>query len=404
MASVQLKNLSKTYPGGCRALSRLNLEINDGEFVVLVGPSGCGKSTTLRLIAGLEEVTQGEIIIGERLVNEMDPKDRDVAMVFQNGALYPHLTVYQNMAFGLSVYPRTAFEVSSQRPAVVVGRKNRPKETVLRRALRMGKMPKLEIDQRVREVAKVLSLEALLGRLPKTLSGGEQQRVALCRAIVRKPTLFLFDEPLSNLDAQLRVQMRTEISQLHHQFKTTTLYVTHDQAEAMTLGDRIVLLQEGRLQQVDTPIEVYRRPANLFAASFLGSPPMNRFAGEVHQGIFRLAAKSTNEADSNGCNALVVGDTISNGPVMLGIRPEDLLVHVSPQATEGEPFANVLIRIVEQLGHETLVHFDLAGGRHIARLAAKTPLSIKRGNRLSLMVRPGALHLFAKDQEGRRLN
>jgi multiple sugar transport system ATP-binding protein len=241
MAQVVLNDVTKVYPGPVRAVERVSLEIGDGEFVVLVGPSGCGKSTTLRMIAGLEEITAGTIVIDGRIVNDVHPKDRDIAMVFQNYALYPHMSVYKNMSFGL----------------------------------KLRGTPKSEIDRRVREAARVLGIEDLLDRKPRQLSGGQRQRVAVGRAIVREPKAFLFDEPLSNLDAGLRVEMRAELKRLHMRLKTTTVYVTHDQEEAMTLSDRVVIMHLGVVQQVGTPLEVYRRPANRFVASFLGTPPMN---------------------------------------------------------------------------------------------------------------------------------
>ena len=247
MAEVVLKDVTKVFDREVVAVDHLNLKVEHGEFVVLVGPSGCGKSTTLRMIAGLEEVTEGEIYIDGRLVNDLPPKDRDVAMVFQNYALYPHMTVYQNMAFGL----------------------------------KMRKYPKSEIEQRVKEAAEILGITHLLDRKPKALSGGERQRVAVGRAIVRRPKVFLFDEPLSNLDAKLRVQMRTEISKLHSQLGATMIYVTHDQMEAMTMGDRIVVLKDGVVQQVDTPLNLYNRPANRFVAGFIGSPSMNFLEGTL---------------------------------------------------------------------------------------------------------------------------
>ncbi len=255
MAQVILKHLDKTYPNGYQAVRDVSLEIADGEFIVLVGPSGCGKSTTLRMVAGLEETTGGEIRIGNRLVNDVAPGDRDIAMVFQNYALYPHMSVYQNMAFGL----------------------------------KMRRTPKAEIEKRVREAAAILSIESLLDRRPRELSGGQRQRVALGRAIVREPKVFLFDEPLSNLDAKLRVQMRTEIARLHQRLKTTIIYVTHDQVEAMTLGDRIVLMDRGVIQQIDSPLAIYQRPANQFVASFIGSPAMNFIRGQIEGSVFRFA-------------------------------------------------------------------------------------------------------------------
>ena len=249
MASVTLKHIYKIYQGGVTAVSDFTLDIEDKEFIVLVGPSGCGKSTTLRMVAGLEEISEGELYIGDKLVNDVAPKDRDIAMVFQNYALYPHMTVYDNMAFGL----------------------------------KLRKTPKAEIDKRVREAAKILDIEHLLSRKPKALSGGQRQRVALGRAIVREPKVFLMDEPLSNLDAKLRVQMRTEITKLHHRLQTTFIYVTHDQTEAMTMGSRIVVMKDGFIQQVDTPQNLYDYPGNLFVAGFIGSPQMNFFTVKLDQ-------------------------------------------------------------------------------------------------------------------------
>ncbi len=253
MASVKLENIRKEYEGGVVAVKDVNIDIADKEFVVLVGPSGCGKSTTLRMIAGLEDITSGTISIGGTVVNEVPPKDRDIAMVFQNYALYPHMTVYENMAFGL----------------------------------KLRKYPKAEIESRVREAAQILGIEEYLDRKPKALSGGQRQRVALGRAIVRKPKVFLFDEPLSNLDAKLRVQMRTEISKLHHSLKSTMVYVTHDQTEAMTMGDKIVVMKDGSVQQTNTPLNLYHNPLNKFVAGFIGSPAMNFMEGTIskHKGL-----------------------------------------------------------------------------------------------------------------------
>lgn len=247
MAEVTLENVTKVYPGGIEAVTDFNLRINDAEFVVLVGPSGCGKSTTLRMVAGLEEITRGAIVIDNREVNDVPPKDRDIAMVFQNYALYPHMTVYKNMAF----------------------------------ALKLRKFPKKQIDERVRQAAEILGISELLNRKPKALSGGQRQRVAVGRAIVRQPKAFLFDEPLSNLDAKLRVEMRAELKALHRRLKTTTIYVTHDQEEAMTLGERIVIMKDGFVQQVGSPLDVYNRPANCFVGGFIGSPPMNILHGHL---------------------------------------------------------------------------------------------------------------------------
>jgi multiple sugar transport system ATP-binding protein len=353
MARVVLRNLDKKYPSGFHAVRDVSLEIADGEFMVLVGPSGCGKSTTLRMVAGLEEVTGGEIYIGDRLVNDVAPGDRDIAMVFQNYALYPHMSVRENMAFGL----------------------------------RMRGTPRQEIQRLVAEAAAILSIEQLLDRRPRELSGGQRQRVALGRAIVREPKVFLFDEPLSNLDAKLRVQMRTEIARLHQRLKTTVIYVTHDQVEAMTLGQRIVLMNQGVVQQVDSPMNIYQRPANRFVGSFIGSPAMNFFAGELVDREFHVA----------GGGRIPVGDTIQAGRAVLGVRPEDLVTN-----GDGLPLATVALDVVEHLGHETMVHFDLAGAPHVARLAATA--AVQPGDALPLAVRPGSFHLFADDESARRLN
>jgi multiple sugar transport system ATP-binding protein len=353
MASVVLRHLAKTYPNGVRAVHDLNLEIIDGEFIVLVGPSGCGKSTTLRMIAGLEEATFGEIHIAGRLVNRVAPGDRDIAMVFQNHALYPHMTVYENMAFGL----------------------------------KMRRLPRADIADRVAGAARILSIETLLERRPRDLSGGQQQRVALGRAIVREPKVFLFDEPLSNLDATLRVQMRAEIARLHRRLKTTVIYVTHDQVEAMTLGERIALVNHGVIQQVDTPMNIYRRPASLFVASLIGSPAMNLFPGRLVGGVFQFAGAGVPGVDLHSA--------VPNGSVVLGIRPEELL------ADGGLPLGPVTLVLVEHLGHETIVHFDLAGGRYTARLPAAA--QVQTGSQLTLGIRQNAFHLFDSD-DGRRLN
>jgi multiple sugar transport system ATP-binding protein len=362
MARVVLKQLDKKYPNGFHAVRDVNLEIADGEFIVLVGPSGCGKSTTLRMVAGLEEATGGEIHIGDRLVNDVAPGDRDIAMVFQNYALYPHMSVRQNMAFGL----------------------------------KMRRTPKAEIERRVNEAAQILSIEALLDRRPRELSGGQRQRVALGRAIVREPKVFLFDEPLSNLDAKLRVQMRAEIARLHQRLATTIIYVTHDQVEAMTLGDRIVLMDRGVIQQVDSPMRIYERPANQFVASFIGSPAMNFIPGQIENGQFHMAplVGGVSDADRNG--AIPIGDSIPNGPAVLGVRPEDLLARDG-----GSPLGAVTLDVVEHMGHETIAHFELAGGDHVARLPADA--RVQPGDQLALSIRPGAFHLFARD-DGRRLN
>jgi len=352
MSSIALKDLSKVYAGGVEAVRQVNLEIEDGELIVLVGPSGCGKSTILRMIAGLEEVSSGEIHIGERRVNDVAPGDRDIAMVFQNYALYPHMSVRDNLSFGL----------------------------------RVRKVPRPEIEKRITRAAEILSIERLLDRRPRELSGGQRQRVALGRAIVRDPKVFLFDEPLSNLDAKLRGQMRTEIARLHQRLGTTMVYVTHDQVEAMTLGDRIVVVNGGEVQQVDTPMNLYRRPANRFVAGFIGSPTMNFIAGEVKGGIFR-----------RGAIAIEVGAGIGDGDAIFGVRPEDLDVDAS-----GPLFAEVAVDVVERMGHETLVHFEVEGQRAVARLAPD--YAGQRGDRLRLALSRDRWHLFAASGRGERLN
>ncbi len=351
MADISLKNLSKTYAGGVQAVKRVSLEIRDGELLVLVGPSGCGKSTILRMIAGLEEATEGEIRIGGRLVNSVPPGDRDIAMVFQNYALYPHMSVRENLSFGL----------------------------------RMRKAPRREIEERVARAAEVLSIGMLLDRRPRELSGGQRQRVALGRAIVRDPKVFLFDEPLSNLDAKLRGHMRTEIARLHRRLGTTAVYVTHDQVEAMTLGDRIAIVNAGEIQQVDMPMQLYARPANRFVAGFIGSPAMNFLDGALEAGRFRL-----------GALALEVGGGVPDGAAVLGIRPEDLVL--DPAAT---PLAEAGVDVVEHMGHETIVHLDVGGRAVVARLPAD--MRCAPGDRLQVGVRPGRWHLFAVSGKQERL-
>ncbi|HOE95819.1 MAG TPA: sn-glycerol-3-phosphate ABC transporter ATP-binding protein UgpC [Candidatus Sumerlaeota bacterium] len=339
MAQVVLKNVKKVYPGVPKpAVEQVSLEIQDKEFVVLVGPSGCGKSTTLRMIAGLEEITAGEIYIGDRLVNDVPPKDRDIAMVFQNYALYPHMTVYKNMAFGLM----------------------------------LRKFPKAEIDRRVREAAEILGITEYLDRKPKALSGGQRQRVAVGRAIVRKPQVFLFDEPLSNLDAKMRVQMRTEISKLHHRLQATMIYVTHDQVEAMTMGDRIVVMNDARIQQIAEPIDLYDNPANKFVAGFIGSPPMNFIDGElVERGGTLHFVEESGTIDFPVYDAHVEAlRNHNNKRVTFGVRPEDFF---DPSYQKADPHYRELkarIEVVEPMGSE--VYLYLTTGRHpfIARVEA----------------------------------
>ncbi|RJQ59312.1 MAG: sn-glycerol-3-phosphate ABC transporter ATP-binding protein UgpC [Stygiobacter sp.] len=330
MAEVILKNVGKVYEGKNRAVQSVNLEIKDKEFVVLVGPSGCGKSTTLRMVAGLEEITEGEIYIDGKFVNDVPPKDRDIAMVFQNYALYPHMTVFENMAFGL----------------------------------KLRKFPKDKINERVNEAAKILSIEHLLERKPKQLSGGQRQRVAVGRAIVRKPKVFLFDEPLSNLDAKLRVQMRTELARLHHQLETTVVYVTHDQTEAMTLGNRIVVMKDGIVQQVDSPLNLYNNPVNQFVAGFIGSPAMNFIEGKiVNDGGIKFAS------EKNTLQIPLDEEIFSKYvdiKITLGIRPE----HFSDEDNTVNKI-KVMLDVVEQMGNEVFAHFAVDGKPVISRLKPK---------------------------------
>ena len=353
MAEVRLKEVRKVFDKEVVAVDGANIEIADKEFVVLVGPSGCGKSTTLRMIAGLEEITSGEIYIDGQLVNDVPPKDRDIAMVFQNYALYPHMTVYQNMAFGL----------------------------------KLRKYPKEEIDARVREAAEILGIEDLLERKPKALSGGQRQRVAVGRAIVRKPKVFLFDEPLSNLAAKLRVQMRAEISKLHSSLEATMIYVTHDQVEAMTLASRIVLLTPGgRIGQVGKPLELYTRPQNEFVAQFIGSPAMNLIPGEVVG-----TGEQTSIKLENGGVAVSAATTRSSEEglkVNVGVRPEDLV------ETDGDCIFEGKVSITEELGEVTLLHFDRVQDKDA--MVAKLPgiHTGLRGNSVKLTAEPPKIHVF----------
>ena len=334
MAGVFIKELIKRYPNGFQAVNSINLDIQDKEFIVLVGPSGCGKSTTLRMVAGLEEVTDGTISIGDRVVNEVAPKDRNIAMVFQNYALYPHMDVYTNMAFGL----------------------------------KLRKFPKDEIDQRVKRAADILGITQLLDRKPKQLSGGQRQRVAVGRAIVRDPEVFLFDEPLSNLDAKLRVTMRGELSKLQHQLETTMIYVTHDQVEAMTMGDRIVIMKDGYIQQVGAPLEVYDFPENEFVAGFIGSPPMNFFRAKLVKKDGGLVLDMGNFTMNVPEDFSSTYEAHAGQDVTFGIRPEDIADEI-PEDRRGkwESFSAV-VEVIEPLGAEIIL--ELSKGEHsfIARV------------------------------------
>jgi multiple sugar transport system ATP-binding protein len=361
MAEVTLKGVAKVYPGNVKAVRNIDLDIKDREFMVLVGPSGCGKSTTLRMIAGLEEISEGEIRIGSRLINDVPPKDRDIAMVFQNYALYPHMTVYDNMAFGL----------------------------------KLRKFKKSDIDKRVKEAAKILSIEDYLYRRPKALSGGQRQRVAVGRAIVRKPEAFLFDEPLSNLDAKMRVQMRAEISKLHTQLETTMIYVTHDQVEAMTMGDRICVMKDGIIQQVDTPINLYDTPANLFVAGFIGTPPMNFFSGGIMTKNGKLYFKEeTFELPLVESWKSAVSPYIDR-KVVFGIRPEDICWEKSGNTDATAIKAE--IEVIEPMGSETYLYLNTGVTSFIARVDAHKLLKV--GDHVELPLFMSKAHLFDKETE-----
>ena len=365
MASLSLQHINKTYPNGFEAVKDFNLEIEDKEFIIFVGPSGCGKSTTLRMIAGLEEITSGTLKIGDKVMNDVEPKDRDIAMVFQNYALYPHMTVYDNMAFGL----------------------------------KLRKVPKAEIDKAVREAARILDLEKLLDRKPKALSGGQRQRVAMGRAIVRNPKVFLMHEPLSNLDAKLRVQMRIEISKIHQRLGATIIYVTHDQTEAMTLGTRIVVMKDGVVQQVDTPQHLYEQPGNLFVAGFMGSPQMNFLDAQIAEKGGDLVAK-VGEYDVviPAAKAKVLKDGGYVGKtVVLGIRPED--IHDSQMFIEASPSAPMTstVKVYELLGAEVFLYFDVNGTQVTARVDPRT--NSKTGDTIKFAFDMEKSHFFDKETE-----
>ena len=382
MGAINITDVGKIYPNGTRALENVNIEIHDGEFVVLVGPSGCGKTTLLRMVAGLEDITEGEISIADKVVNEVAPKDRDIAMVFQNYALYPHMSVYDNMAF----------------------------------SLKLRKLPKDEIDAKVKEAAKTLEIDELLDRKPKALSGGQRQRVAMGRAIVRSPQAFLMDEPLSNLDAKLRVQMRAELGELHSQLETTTLYVTHDQVEAMTMGDRVAVIRKGVLQQIDTPREIYLYPKNIFVAGFIGSPAMNFVYAtiDVSEKETKLTFGDSNIVSSDAPKSL---SNFNGKEIVLGIRPEAFEDSVYANDKEFTEQININVSLLEQLGSDTYIHFykDIPPvqtkaieeiladeGEDISALGTETKFiarinpnaTIEEGQNINLAIDPSKLHYF----------
>jgi len=383
MGAIKITDVGKIYPNGTRALGDVNIEINDGEFVVLVGPSGCGKTTLLRMVAGLEDITEGEIFIGEKVVNEVAPKDRDIAMVFQNYALYPHMSVYDNMAF----------------------------------SLKLRKLSKEEIDKKVKDAARTLEISELLERKPKALSGGQRQRVAMGRAIVRSPQAFLMDEPLSNLDAKLRVQMRAELGQLHTQLETTTLYVTHDQVEAMTMGDRVAVIRKGELQQIDTPREIYLYPKNIFVAGFIGSPSMNFVYADVKVSGNAVELSFENETIKCSGDAVNKLKNVDGKQIVLGIRPEAFEDSVYAKDSEYTESISIKVTLLEQLGSDSYIHFykDIKPvqteaieeiladeGEDISVLGDETKFiarinpnsTVKEGEEISLSIDPSKLHFF----------
>ena len=386
MGAIDIKSAGKIYPNGTRALEDVNITINDGEFVVLVGPSGCGKTTLLRMVAGLEDITEGEISIGDKTVNDVAPKDRDIAMVFQNYALYPHMSVFDNMAF----------------------------------SLKLRKLPKDEIDQKVKDAAKTLEISELLDRKPKALSGGQRQRVAMGRAIVRNPQAFLMDEPLSNLDAKLRVQMRAELGQLHTQLQTTTLYVTHDQVEAMTMGDRVAVIRKGELQQIDTPREIYLKPKNIFVAGFIGSPSMNFVYANV--GVNKSSIQLNFGNDQIEYKGEKLGElrSFENKEIVMGIRPEAFEDGNYANASEFSESIKVSVSLLEQLGSDSYIHFykDIKpvqteaieeiladDGEDISILGDNTKFiarinpnsTVAEGEEIELKIDPSKLHFFNPD-------
>lgn len=365
MAGITLTNVKKEYEGGVVAIEGLNLEVRDKEFMVLVGPSGCGKSTTLRMIAGLEEISAGELHIGDSLCNDVAPKDRDIAMVFQSYALYPHMSVYKNMAFGLM----------------------------------QRKVDKEEIDQKVKWAAKLLNLEEYLKRKPKALSGGQRQRVALGRAMVRNPSVFLLDEPLSNLDAKLRTEMRAQITKLHQELKTTFVYVTHDQTEAMTMADRIVVMKDGVIQQIDTPQNLYSHPANVFVASFIGSPEMNMFDVKItkedtdyYVNFDRVKFQIPEGKVDDAILSKFIDKT-----VLLGIRPEDLHLEKMISDTYPDSVFEITTDLVEMMGSDMNLYFNFKGKDMIVKTSAR--FGTKSGQREQIAIDKNKIHLFDKETE-----
>ncbi len=380
MASVSLRNIYKKYPGNVVAVTDFNIEIKDKEFIILVGPSGCGKSTTLRMIAGLEEISDGELYIGERLVNDIAPKDRDIAMVFQNYALYPHMTVFENMAFGL----------------------------------KLRKVPKDQIAKKVEEAARILDIAHLLDRKPKALSGGQRQRVALGRAIVREPQVFLLDEPLSNLDAKLRAQMRTEISKLHKKLGTTFIYVTHDQTEAMTMGDRIVVMKDGFIQQIDSPTNLYNNPVNQFVAGFIGSPQMNFIDSKLlkKDGKYLVEFGSEDTKTTRGVKYTVeipeakadaeVLEPMVGKEIVLGIRPECIHDEEMFLSTAKTGVIDTTVEVTEMMGAETYLYLNCEGIPLTARVSPRS--TARPQDKIKVAIDPNRIHIFDKETEKSLIN
>lgn len=366
MANISLVNVNKIYGNNVQAVFDFNLEINDKDFIVLVGPSGCGKSTTLRMIAGLEEISSGELRIDGELMNEVPSKDRGIAMVFQSYALYPQMTVYDNMAFGL----------------------------------KLRKIPKDEIKRRIAEASAILGLDSYLDRKPKALSGGQRQRVALGRAIVRDAKVFLFDEPLSNLDAKLRVQMRTEISKLHKKIGATSIYVTHDQIEAMTMASRIVVMKDGHIQQIGTPNEIYQTPANVFVGGFIGTPPMNFLQGSIDEkGYFITQDGQHKIAVPKGKVALVKEQDLIGKPLFLGVRPEDIHNDENVMITYPDATLEVTVDVCEMLGHETNVYFQVGSASMVCLLNSRTTFADNA--KIKIAFDMNQCHLFDGETEKR---
>ena len=380
MAGVSLRHIYKKYPGGVIAVSDFNIEIKDKEFIILVGPSGCGKSTTLRMIAGLEEISDGELYIGDRLVNDIAPKDRDIAMVFQNYALYPHMTVFENMAFGL----------------------------------KLRKVPKDEIARKVEEAARILDIAHLLDRKPKALSGGQRQRVALGRAIVRDPQVFLLDEPLSNLDAKLRAQMRTEISKIHKKLGTTFIYVTHDQTEAMTMGDRIVVMKDGLIQQIDTPTNLYNEPVNQFVAGFIGSPQMNFIDAKLlkQNGKYVVEFGSEDTKETRGVKYTVevpeskadakVLEPVVGKEIVLGIRPECIHDEEMFLSAAKTGIIKATVEVTEMMGAETYLYLTCEGIPLTARVSPRS--TARPQDEIQVALDPNRIHIFDKETEKSLVN